>query len=371
MEKMKVAGFLCVLTSLFVLSVQAQNCLNCYNATNSGQYANALGPSAVASGDYSFAFGQNALATSLRSFAIGNSVQSGGMSSFSFGNLLKSSAYNSFVIGMGCTAGPLENTISNSLMVGFNGLRPTLFVGPTVESPYGCGKVGIGTTTPGEMLTVNGIIESRVGGIRFPDGTLQTTTAFTPWMQNNNNVFYDEGSVGIGLAEPTAKLDVYGDVVLGKPGENFILHARPWVGDALVIAPQNGNSGWDWSKSITLKDNGQMYIGSELSVASPHINYKLAVNGKVVCKELIVTLQSWADHVLQNDYKLMSLDALESYIKSHHHLPGLQSEKEVVSLGMDVGEINRTLLAKIEELTLYTIQLNRELAAVKQSLQTP
>lgn len=369
-EKMRVAGILWGLTSLFFTSAHAQSCLNCYNATNSGLYSNALGPFSVASGESSFAFGQNARATNYRSIAIGTSTLSTGMSSFAIGNLVKSSGYNAIVMGMGSSAGLLENPVSNSLMVGFNSIVPTLFVGPASDIPNGFGKVGIGTITPGEMLTVNGTVESKSGGFRFPDGTLQTTKAFSPWIKNSNNLYYTDGFVGIGLTKPTAKLDVYGDIVLGKPGENFILHSRSWVGDALVIAPQNNNGGWDWSKSITLKDNGQVYIGSELSVTSPHLNYKLAVNGKIVCKELIVTLQCWADEVFTNSYRLMPLTDLEHYIFENHHLPGIPAEKEVISLGMDVGEINRTLLAKIEELTLYTIQLNRELTEVKQSLKT-
>jgi len=291
------------------------------------------------------------------------------MSALAIGNLVKSSGYNSMTLGMGYGGVYLENNISNSLMVGFNSTQPTLFVGPASTVPNGIGRVGIGTTNPGEMLTVNGTIESKAGGIRFPDGTLQSTAASGSWDAIANGLNYAGGLVGIGIDQPAGKLDVYGDIVLGMPGENFILHSRSWVGDALVIAPQNANGGWDWGKGFALKDNGQLYLGTELSVSSAHQNYKLAVNGKVVCKELVVTLQNWADEVFDDDYRLMPLGDLKEYVKTYRHLPGIPAEQEVIKNGMEIGEINRSLLARIEELSLYVIRLNEDIQHIKQSVK--
>ncbi|MEI6577335.1 MAG: hypothetical protein WCO63_14250 [Bacteroidota bacterium] len=370
MEKMRVKMILCGVIILFFTTAKAQSCLNCSNAINSGLNSNALGTNAVASAELSIAFGQNARASNYRAIALGTSAYASGMSSLAIGNLVKSSAYNSISIGMGSSNGYLENSISNSLMVGFNSTLPTFFVGPSTETPAGVGKVGIGTTNPAEMLTVNGTVQSLSGGFRFPDGSLQSSAATTLWGIDQNGISYLNGNVGIGISPASVKLDVYGDLVLGKPGDNFILHSRPWIGDALIIAPQNNFGGWDWSKGFALKDNGQVYIGSELTLASPHQNYKLAVNGKVACKELVVTIQNWADEVFEKDYQLMSLPELEHYIQRYHHLPGIPPKQEVIMNGMEVGEINRSLLTKIEELSLYTIRLNEELSAIKQSLNT-
>ncbi|MCX6273549.1 MAG: hypothetical protein NTU44_20465 [Bacteroidetes bacterium] len=355
---------------LSVNQIKAQSCVNCAGTVNTGQYSTAIGYGSQSTGDYSLSLGMGNLSNGLRSIALGNYSSASGWSGLAMGNLVSAANMNSFVLGMGYSSEhPLVNALSSSLMIGFNSNLPTLFVGPSAGIGT-IGKVGIGTTTPSEMLTVNGIIETKTGGIRFPDGSLQTTKAFSYWQPAANNViYYNSGDVGIGKTDPEARLDVYGDIVLGKPGENFIIHSRPWVGDALIIAPQNGGTGWDWSKSLTLKDNGQVFIGGDLALSSPHLDYKLAVNGKVVAKEVIVTIQNWADHVLSADYPLMDLSDLERFIQKNQFLPGVPSENQVLTDGVEVGEMNKILLTKVEELTLYVINLQKEIGNIREALK--
>jgi len=68
----------------------------------------------------------------------------------------------------------------------------------------------------------------------------------------------------------------------------------------------------------------------------------------------------WADYVFADDYELMPIDALEAYINEHKHLPGVPSSEEVKREGIDVAEMNKILLEKIEELTLRVIELEKE-----------
>jgi len=72
-------------------------------------------------------------------------------------------------------------------------------------------NVGIGTTSPLERFSVNGVVESITGGFKFPDGTIQLTAGgggTSLWQQNGNNVYYNSGNVGIATTTPDAKLAV-------------------------------------------------------------------------------------------------------------------------------------------------------------------
>jgi hypothetical protein len=83
-------------------------------------------------------------------------------------------------------------------------------------------------------------------------------------------------------------------------------------------------------------------------------------SGKIVCKEVEVTLTGFPDFVFEESYELMSLEEVEQHIKQNKHLPDIPSEKEVLENGLGLGEMQAKLLQKIEELTLYMIELKKE-----------
>ena len=87
--------------------------------------------------------------------------------------------------------------------------------------------------------------------------------------------------------------------------------------------------------------------------------FEMAVNGKAIFKEVKVET-TWADFVFKPDYKLRSLKEVEAFIKKNGHLPEIPSEKVVHKQGISVGDMNAKFLQKIEELTLYMIQLKKE-----------
>jgi hypothetical protein len=97
---------------------------------------------------------------------------------------------------------------------------------------------------------------------------------------------------------------------------------------------------------------------------------KLAVNGKVLATEVQVALvANWADYVFNDDYELKTLDEVESFIANNKHLPGVPSAKEVNENGVNLGEMDAILLKKIEELTLYMIELKKENSLLKEKLE--
>jgi len=96
---------------------------------------------------------------------------------------------------------------------------------------------------------------------------------------------------------------------------------------------------------------------------------KLSVNGNIKCKQVEVTLTGWSDFVFDDDYSLMSLAELETFINKNNHLPGVPSTEEVMTNGNNLGEMDAILLQKIEELTLYVIELKKENEQIKQLIQ--
>ena len=95
--------------------------------------------------------------------------------------------------------------------------------------------------------------------------------------------------------------------------------------------------------------------------------YKLAVNGTIRAKEIIVDT-GWSDFVFQNGYSLPSLSEVEKFISANKHLPGIPTEAEVKKDGITLGNISSKLLQKIEELTLYVIDLEKKNDLLKAKL---
>jgi hypothetical protein len=106
---------------------------------------------------------------------------------------------------------------------------------------------------------------------------------------------------------------------------------------------------------LAVLSNGKVGIGT----LSPQ--YKLAVKGRIACNEVLVEdVTNWPDYVFAKDYALMSLHDLKEFVREHNHLPDMPSETEVKQEGVNLNEMNKKLLQKVEELTLYVIQLKEE-----------
>jgi hypothetical protein len=209
----------------------------------------------------------------------------------------------------------------------------------------------------------------------------KSTTYYDMGIDNYNNFFITRGGsserifsinptgqIGVGTFYPTHKLSVYGSgnndgVISIQSGDysRFLLQAD---GNILHLGGTGLGSG-----PINIMNDGNVGIGT----ADPK-GYKLAVNGNAIFTKIIVkNYGNWPDYVFSDAYKLPSLEETAQYIDERKHLPGIPAAKEIESAdGLDVADMNRRLLQKVEELTLYLIeehkkvkQLEAEVASLK------
>jgi hypothetical protein len=120
-----------------------------------------------------------------------------------------------------------------------------------------------------------------------------------------------------------------------------------------------------WRETMRIASNGNLGIGT----TNPPLGYRLAVSGKIIAEELKIQVQSaWPDYVFKTTYKLTPLPELEQFIKTNQHLPEVPSAKEVAANGFELGANQALLLKKIEELTLYIIEQNKQLQQYREKL---
>lgn len=143
-------------------------------------------------------------------------------------------------------------------------------------------------------------------------------------------------------------------------------------GGNVHLGPTNFSEGVELGVTGDAVMTGNVRIGS--TVLPP--GFKLGVDGKIICEELQVKLATdWPDYVFHKKYSLRPLAEVEKYIAQHNHLPGIPAAKELQANGLAVGEMQRLQMEKIEELTIYLIEMNKQLqqlqsenAAMKKAL---
>jgi hypothetical protein len=202
-----------------------------------------------------------------------------------------------------------------------------------------------------------------------------------------------QGFVGINTTSPQFPLDVYGDwavmrqgvwgqsTTAGRSGGYFTGPANASGG----IVVQGGNGNWPafWIMGaqtmlqigangspqpnggvINITTSGNVLVGKTTQVNS---SYMLDVNGNVRANQLVVNTTG-ADYVFDPGYHLPSLKALATYVRREHHLPDITPAAQMQKDGVDLGANQTKLLAKVEELTLYLIEKDKEVTDLKKRI---
>lgn len=194
------------------------------------------------------------------------------------------------------------------------------------------------------------------------------------------NIFPGTGNVGIGTTAPSTPLHIKTNYL----GALIDATTSGWTGMYINAIGTSGmpfygyridgsNRAWHYlspeghwrlyvaGERLSVLNNGNVLINKTTQSNSA---YKLDVNGSVRANEVVVNTTG-ADFVFQDDYKLLSLEEVETFIKSNKHLPDVPSAAVMSSEGMNVGDLSTTLLQKIEELTLHTIELSKQMEILK------
>ncbi len=263
---------------------------------------------------------------------------------------------------------------------GFNGSGTTLrlnrLAGDVAIAEKGNGRLGIGTLFPATALHVavgtNANLNDATGYLILGKENDQNLVIDNNEIQSRDdkaasNLLLQKsgGKVGIGAANSNSRLNVRDEswqLRLDNPtngAADWLIGASAsnWpVGDDKLVFSTTANS---YEGTLTLHGNPK---GASIGTQTLPDGYRLAVDGKIICEELHVEMsQNWPDYVFSDAYQLKSLEELKASIEQNHHLPGIPNARTVEENGLDMAAMMRLQMEKIEELTLYIIQLNERI----------
>ncbi|MCC9072581.1 tail fiber protein [Flavobacterium sp. F-65] len=228
---------------------------------------------------------------------------------------------------------------------------------------------------------------------------------FFVWQINvAQNNLSPTSNVGIGTVDPLSKLTVAGSItingglnntltrpaILGSTSEYgeiraYSMHGNKLDDGFLRLSAGGGSTAWaktyidlsgysvvpDMNRNIVFGTSGgeRMRIDQAGNIGIGTINpdAKLTVAGNIHAREVKITVNAGVvpDYVFANGYKLKSLQEVEEYIKKNSHLPEIPSAKEIEKNGLMLAEMNMGLLKKMEEMTLYMIEQDKEMKNLK------
>lgn len=198
-----------------------------------------------------------------------------------------------------------------------------------------------------------------------------------------NGEGYFSYRLGVGVINPSTALhvshnDPHGGIILNRnsavTGKSQVLFQQAGVEKWAIgtdMIEDNSNNFFISDKAtdqtrLFIDANGNVGIGT----TNVGLTTKLAVEGKICAREIKVLTGAFPDYVFEKEYNLMSLKELEVYINAHKHLPGIPSAREVeANQGVDLGEMNRLLLEKVEELTLHLIELDKSNTQLQKEME--
>ena len=272
-------------------------------------------------------------------------------------------------------------------------------------------NVGIGTDAPQVKLEVKGtgdqwilVNHGNVGGLRIQSSNSDRVNVlyrelstdfvtlraghdygelkFIAGGANSERMRIDsDGNIGIGTKDPQSRLDVQSTQngkslrLLGDNldldfhiGHNGTSHGFYWRYKGTGSGNLNDLELWSNNQNgndlmvYKVHQDGNIFFQQNLGIGTESLgSHQLAVEGSIGAREIKVEVgPNWSDFVFYDEYKLRTLEEVEQHINEKGYLPEIPSKEEVTENGINLGEMNAKLLQKIEELTLYLIEQNKQ-----------
>lgn len=322
-------------------------------------------------------------------------------------------------LGWGATSGDLEVRVNNTAHLFMKNITGNIGIGTSTLTPTHKLTVG-GTIGWGTGSASSSVLSTDQGGnieLGATNTSLNPVTNGSPYLDfhygispaavqdfnmriinnaNNRLDFAQSGNVpvmtlnnlkvGIGTINPYEALQI---------GDRFTFHSGGYKGicnnftydggDKRIVADYAcgifltnsgnilfktaasgaANSAISWLTNMTISNDGKILIGN---AGLPNFQgtpgtYLLYVQKGILTEKVkiaVATTADWSDYVFASDYKLKTIEELEAFVKENKHLPNIPSAEEVVKEGIDMAKMDAKLLEKIEELSLYIIQLKKE-----------